>query len=243
MIDMSTFLPPVGAYPCRGGCGGTTELPGVCDDCARRIDAEEHNAQLSAAYKSIPVDFGWARAGDSLMFDRVPKFRRDGLDLDTSAKVIQQISRSQMVLIHGKAGTGKTSLACATLRAIIDAGRYGATYDAHRTAKRARFFSARQVATTLRRDEYNVDAPEVAPRALVARATVALIDDVGQECGGSYRANDRSKVLAEILADRYDAGARTIITTFATPAQWSAMYGDGIARRCWDKDRVRVVEL
>lgn len=240
-IDVSGMFPPIGSYACRDGCGTVLERPGVCGPCARKFDAAEHDAQLRTALGTIPAQYAWAYPDAPELATRIAVLAK--LDAARIAERIESLAEHRFVLIHGPSGAGKTSLACAALRYVIDRGRIGAT-DAHfRIAKRARFFAARQIATVARRDEYNVDAPEIAPRALVARASLAVIDDVGQESGGSYRANDRSKVLADIIADRYDSGAQTIITTFASTEQWSAMYGDGIARRCWDKELVKVVKL
>lgn len=241
LIDVSRMFPAIGSYHCRDGCGAKLERPGVCDPCAHKFAISEHDGQLRAALSSIPTQYAWAYPDAPELPSRVSVLAK--MDATRIAERIESLADNRFVLIFGPSGAGKTSLACAALRYVIDRGRFGATEQDFRIAKRARFFPARQIATVQRRDEYNIDAPEVAPRALVARSTFAVIDDVGQEAGDGYRANDRSQVLADIIADRYDSEARTIITTFATPAQWSAMYGDGIARRCWDKERVKVVRL
>lgn len=240
MLDLGGIIPPVGSYPCRD-CGATIERPGVCDPCAAAFAVREHDATLSAALASIPREFEWARVGAPELRQRIKPLCR--LSEALANERVEALAEHSMVLIFGPSGGGKTSLACAALRRIIDLGRYGGTPEAHDVARRARFFAARAIATQERRDDYNPDAPIMSPRAMVARAKAVVIDDVGQEAGGSFRANDRSKLLAEIIADRHDSGAQTIITTFATAEQWSMMYGSGIARRCWDRERVKVVEL
>lgn len=241
MIDAFSLFPAIGAYACRDGCGATLERPGVCDPCAHGFAVAEHDGQLRAALTSIPAQYAWAYPSAPELATRIAALTK--LSAEKIAERIESLADNRFVLIHGPSGAGKTSLACAVLRHVIDRGRFGASDKNFRVARRARFFAARQIATVHRRDEYNVDAPEIAPRALVSRSAFAVIDDVGQESGGSFRSDDRSKMVADILADRYDSGAQTIITTFATDKQWAAMYGDGIARRCWDKELVKVVKL
>lgn len=228
------IIPPAGRYPCNGGCGDFTVMPGVCDPCAARVQREEQDAGLAAAYASIPAEFRWARPTAQELTGRVHKLK-PGPDVEARVRALGDAPR---VLLHGAGGAGKTSLACAVLRHVIDAGRYPAPAAAFNLARRARFVAARCIAD--RRDE---SEPYRVLRSDCARASVLVLDDVGQEAGDGYRANDRSKLIADILADRHDANAQTIVTTFADESQWRSMYGDGIARRFWDTTRVKVVRL
>jgi DNA replication protein DnaC len=163
---------------------------------------------------------------------------------DTITKSLRALADKPVLLIQGKSGSGKTSLACAVLRLLIDDGKHPATGAAFDQARCARFASARVLAP---RDWKEAQDPhahaEANGRGAAGRASILVLDDVGQEAGDGYKANDRSKLIADILADRHDDGARTIVTTFASKTEWQAMYGDGCARRYWDTARVEVVTL
>lgn len=243
MLDGSDdIMPRPGRYACRGDCGGIVERPGVCGPCGVKRDQRAQDAALAPALASIPPEFRWARADAPEMPARVRRLRN--ASPASVAERVKALALEPMVLIVGASGEGKTSLACAVIHEIIAAGRYPAPAAVHEVARRARFYAARSLTPRDHREATDPDAPtEGSPRGAAARASVLLLDDVGQEAGDGYKANDRSKVLADVLSDRHDAGARTIITTFASEARWREMYGDGVARRYWDAARVKVVRL
>lgn len=242
VFAIDDIMPKLGAYPCRGDCGAVVDRPGVCPACGVELDRQAQDGALAAALASIPPAFRWARGDAPEMATRVRRLRT--ASPAAIAERVKALALEPMVLIVGASGEGKTSLACAVLREIILAGRYPAPGAAHDLARRARFRAARSLADRDPHEAQDPDSPvERAPRAMAARASVLLLDDVGQEAGDGYKANDRSATIKTILEDRHDAGARTIITTFAHRPMWSAMYGEGVARRYWDDERIKVVKL
>ncbi len=244
-MDFSGIIPPVGAYPCRGDCKTILERPGVCEPCGNAIDAREHDATLKPALDSIPERFRWA----TLETIAEPECDKPAPGCCIGHRVrLPRVHRasagnllaSRVIVLIGPPGAGKSSLACALLRAVIDSGRSGMPNAGAARARRARFFAARHLAPSETRDRR--EGP--APAALVARASVIVIDDVGQESGGSFRGEDRSSLVRDILAERHDEGSQTIVTTYADRETWCRLYGDGAARRYLDAaDGVRVVRV
>ncbi len=242
-FDWVTAITPIeGAYQCRGKCGTVISLPGLCDPCAVALETSDQNEALSGALRSIPSEFRWAHADAPELGLRVKALH--GKSSVGSAKAVRLATAYRTVLIVGTAGSGKTSLACAILRAVIDAGRYPARGLAFDEAKYARFYAARSLAPRDWRESQDPDANvQGSPRGASARCRTMLIDDVGQEAGDDFKANERSKAIADVLNDRHDMGLRTIITTPFSEVQWNGMYGDGVTRRCWDEKRSKVIRL
>lgn len=230
--DLLPHIPPVGQYPCRGACGATVALPGVCDACAQADARRARGEALAAVYAGIPSGFRWAALDDPTLARRCPA-------LAGWQASLAQLTRYQVVLIVGVSGLGKTSIACAMLRSRIDAGQWPASEADYGRASRSRFFAAREI--TLPRE----DPTQPAWAPLVRSASFAVIDDVGQEAASDgYKATDRTAKLAELLFDRHDRGLPTVVTTAHRRDRWQELYGDGLARRFWSRDeRVRVVDL
>lgn len=211
-------------------CGSPIDFPmGICDTCSAHVRNVERIREIQDALGSIPPEFAWASPSAPELRERVAGLGNWPGDV---ASFVASLSRLPTLLIHGTSGRGKTSLACAILRNVIDASMLGGA--PHEQAKRARFASAFALGTTGITSEAT---------HLVRSVSVLLLDDVGQEGGDGYKGSDRCAVVKTILAGRHDAQARTIVTTGADVDAWRAMYGDGIARRYWDTSRVRVVRL
>lgn len=226
------LIPPIGQHQCRGGCGITIERFGLCDACGERMARKEHAELMRPAIASIPDRFAWAR----LTSHANPA----GAVLPWMGKPMDRLLGYRVVVIAGGSGTGKTSLACALLRAHIDAGAYGALPRDVDTARRCRFVAARKVPCPVSYRDDNVWNPPA------RHASVLLLDDVGQEAANeSFRANDRSREVGDLLLDRHDAGKRMIVTTGLTRKQWLTLYSnDGLCRRYFDSaPDVRVIDL
>lgn len=235
--DFEGIIPPAGEYPCRGVCGAKVDRPGVCVDCGREHDRREHDATLRLALESIPGHFRWATLEalrDAAYESRVQLKPR-------ALAAADRLLGYRVLVLVGGSGRGKTSLGCAILRAIIDAGRYGAEARAHERARRARFIAARDVF----REPDRRESPH--PATLAVRMPVVLLDDVGQESGrgDGFKSDERLRTMADILCARHDSPwAQTIVTTFAREPQWRELYGDGVARRYWQgTGAIKVVDL
>jgi hypothetical protein len=202
---------------------------GVCRDCGEIIRVREHWMTMKYALDSIPERYRDARWGSQALYDRVPAFR-------TLAPTPQENFVSRIVMIVGPTGAGKTTLACAILRWIIESA--GPDSDARLIARaeRARFIDSRDVPPT--RDE-----PGHYKRA--CGASVLLLDDVGQEAGHGEGFADmaRAQKVSDLLNDRDKRERETIVTTYGTEASWTRLYGAGVARRFWDAPDVKVIRL
>ena len=227
-----------GAYPCRGrACSATVELPGICAACGDRLARADHERSLAKARSSIPERFRWATI-ESLPAHpgRVKMPQRL---LDAAAR----LTRHRVLMLVGPSGNGKTSVACAVLRAAIDAGGFEAPRAAQDRAQRARYYEARKLFTDA--EEREDGQP---PYVLAMHMPVVVLDDVGQEVGGAignFKAAERSKMIGDILSARHeDSRLTTIVTTFARRNEWARLYGDGVARRYFDaEDGVKVVDF
>lgn len=212
-------------------------MPGVCAACGAKRDAAEHAETLLLARRSIPERFRWAT---------MPALQAHAERVRIPAKHLEHVSRLRgyrTLVLYGPSGKGKTSLACALLRAVIDAGAFGAQARAYDMARRARFLRALDVADP---EPLNAETDCRSGEWLASNLPAVVLDDVAQEAAatGTWRSDERSKVLARALARRHDAGHTTIVTTFADRSRWAALYGDGVARRYWDSEPgTRVVRL
>lgn len=235
--DFDDIIPPAGDHPCRGGCGSRVERPGVCEACGREHERREHDATLRMAIESIPGDFRWS----SLESIRSPEYSGRVHLKPRALQVADRLLGYRVLVLVGESGAGKTSLGCALLRAIIDAGRFGSDPKAYERARRARFIDVRELFSEPERN----DTPH--PATLAVCMPVVLLDDVGQEAGRGegFKADERVRTMADILCARHDAPwAKTIVTTFAREAKWRELYGDGVARRYWQGRRdTKVLDL
>lgn len=163
-----------------------------------------HQASLRAALETIPKGFSWASFVAPELAARV---KNDA----AIAHARTAVAEAAGVLLTGGAGTGKTSLACAMMRALVETGD-----------PRVLFVGAYWLAKA--REQYRLgqgEAPEV-ERAI--EASVLVIDDVGIE-------QARNTALSEVIYERHAAERRTIITTGFGFKALAERYGDGIARR------------
>lgn len=185
----------------------------LCLACRDADRAQRRVDRLAPAWASIPARF---READRWSW---PKAR--------AAIVSGEKHGTTNVVLHGDAGAGKTSMACAILATIL------------RAAERSDDWATVEEAATCR---YTTDALLTqavathplgkgdAPAYLEAvRAHVLVLDELG------YDLLDRRHVAKDLLFARYDAGRRTIITTGQKPAAFASEWGSGAARRIWDE--------
>jgi DNA replication protein DnaC len=75
--------------------------------------------------------------------------------------------------------------------------------------------------------------PTEVERALSAHLLV--LDDLGSE------RNTATNAVPDVIFERAYAGRPTWVTTWMTAEQVAQRYGDGIARRLWERDRMTVI--
>lgn len=253
-----------------GLCGTKVEHPGICTPCAILDREREHGAKLGLALESFPLRYRSAKWGSVALADRVPdlwrvmgeeppahlgddpealrvwRVKNGPCDGDGEPLTLTNYLQARIVVLHGETSAGKTSLASAFLRAIIDQAKPEGSQAMLERARRCRFVDARDIPPPR-----NVaDGPSLAADA--RRASVLLLDDVGQEAGAgeSFGSTDRSQAVADLLNYRDKNGLQTIVTTYNSEAEgvagaaarW-ARYGAGVARRYFEADDGLVIEL
>lgn len=257
------FEPPrAGRYPCARSCGQRTELPGLCEACALFLRIEDADAVLAPARTSIPETFRWASANDPALAQRVALHGKDVNSL--VGRMVESMldgSRLLYVIRGPNSGPGKTSLACAVLTSIIDTARSALLEQSQIVSDRrgvspglvraepravylgraARFYSEvnvmppREIAETSTRSTFS----------LALEASILVVDDLGKVSGAradAAQGSNRREVTTELIDQRWNRGAPTIVTTFLTNEQLVAMYDGGIYRRGFTDDRGRVIE-
>ena len=199
---------------CR--CGVPLDHPGICDRCSEKRDRRELTAMFEAARESIPEHFRKAKF-DSLELSGYcgADSARAGLAMldDLLAKTVDGIT------LMGQKGSGKTSLACAMLRAAIDRQ--------HLIALRGRFISC--VDLGLARKDCRLGAkPWIVEDA--EKASLLVLDELGKEA-------DKGPII-EVICTRHDNEKPTIITTPWLESELCAGYDGGIARRILERSAV-----
>lgn len=229
-------------------CPSIIDHPGICDPCGREQRITEHGARLGAAIESIPIRCRSAKWGSIALAERVPDLGRveDMTDDEGRPVPVSALLQARIVVIHGDTGAGKTSLAAALLRLIIDQAKPDSEQATIERARRCRFVDARDIPP-------GAAAPGgISMLATAAGASVLLLDDVGQEAGTgeSFGAADRARVVADLLNYRDKHGLQTIVTTYGAAvggvagvvASW-ARYGAGVVRRYLESGDGFVIEL
>jgi len=240
---------------CLAGCGQVLAYVGACKRCYDADRLSEHRASMKAALASVPARYRDAVWGSAALADRVP-------DLRGMTKTPAELLASRILILYGETEAGKTSLACALLRWIVDqtAPAPLAAFDApeaERAAARAaevqndrasavRFVDAREVPVVR-----NADGAQA---VTVARgASILFLDDVNQEAGtgDAFSAKERCREVSDLLSwvDKHERPI--VITTPAgkdgsaasTTERWTALYGGNIMRRFWRASDAQIIEL
>lgn len=213
------------AFPC-GVCGRDVgRNVWAHDECAEQQRQEALRRELADARASIPSDYAWATFDAREIGERV-KPRKACL---VTAKAWADGVR--MLTLTGPSGAGKTSLACAMLRATIDSGARG--------VETSRFVRSWELAKA--RSEHALGRGEAPLVTLALRAHTLVIDELGEELRSSSRLVRGDTAIRDVLHERQAAGRRTIITTYLSRDEIAATYGAGIARRL--DERGLVIEL
>jgi len=117
----------------------------------------------------------------------------------------------------GPAGAGKTSYAVAWLIKLRQSGVRGTFVHSHTLAR-------------ARQDSGFGHTPVVVERSVKAR--LLLIDDLGNE------PKIEASSVSEVIFDRHAESRPTWVTTAFSPQQIADRYGDGIARRVFERAQV-----
>lgn len=148
---------------------------------------------------------------------------------------LEKFASQRWVIFAGAAGSGKTSLAVAALRAAWEiqvSGPDVSEFDVA-DAKRMMFVHAHRLGVArIQHRAGDGEAPDV---AAAMRASVLLLDDVGSE------RDTANNAVPDVIFERHAEGRDTWITTGLTVPQLKARYGDGVTRRMLE--RALIVKL
>ena len=177
------------------------------------VVARRRRDALRAFESSIPAIYRWARLGHPLLAQRV-----------RLTTIPSEPPCALRVVFMGAAGAGKTSLAVALLRAMLERELARATLpsddDAERIARRYRFAHAHRIGVA-----YLGGLEGAAELRAAIRAPLLLLDDVGAE------STVPSNAVPEVIAERHAEERLTWITTGLSPREIAGRYGGGVARR------------
>jgi len=192
-------------------CGTRIEHFGVCDSCAERNDQNRLNDFRREALSTIHRSYRWATFESRLFGDRVAP---QGEVLAHKVLPALRTRSVPMVVIHGPAGSGKTALACAMMRKLID--------DGSRVGVWSRFQCALELSYVASESKLGSTPYEV---GACLRSSLLVLDDLGQEEPSNRGAARR------VIHGRFGRGKPTIVTTYMDPARLVEVYGEGASRR------------
>lgn len=170
----------------------------------KRIDLEQRLEHLAL---TVPPKYSWASFGSPLLAGRMAEPK---LVATARAAVAGPTLPSSIVLL-GAAGSGKTSLACAILRFLVEEkGLHG------------RFASAFSLAKA--RQEIPLGEGEAKPVQKAMLSKLLLLDELGGELS-------RNTAVQELVHERHANELVTIYTTGLSQSELLDKYGEGIVRR------------
>lgn len=228
---IATVPPPDSSRP------PTPSTPPSSDPGAR------NRALLAQAWETVPTRFRWAR------FDspKLAEYVRLPVGVITALRD-QAPKPAVSTMLIGATGAGKTTLACAFMREVLDLALEAsearcresdqlrershlaplAPWDPVDLARFKRGIHSRFVAAYELARAADEAPLGVEPRALhkARRAALLVLDDLGMDAG-----HRRRDVVRDLIHERHAQGRPTIITTYLTRKDIIAHYGAGIRRR------------
>lgn len=212
--EIESYLQKLSAPRKCSGCRAVTvEGYYLCNGCAAVQTAYEHNDRYEAAIGSMPAKFRTldrSEAGQHVRYS--PKTIED-------ARAAAR--RGESILILGEHASGKTSLACACLHAVIELGRGAkASHDDRCRAARSRYESATGLSWA--RFQWGYGKGEAPAIESACRASCLVIDALGT-------IEKDLASLQHVIRYRGDHRKQTIVTTVLRLPEIVDRYGDDVA--------------
>lgn len=197
----------------------------ICDGCQVNEKRTVRDMQLLRARESVPIKFRTVRFGSPEMASRVK-----GTQFAVAAARKALEGARSVVTIIGAAGSGKTTLACAMLAEVIEAGAdLNCAGEVLERARFARFVDAVDLSQARQEHRLGAAAPPIVLGA--KNASLLVVDEFGRD--------DRKTLdVAKIVHDREAAKRLTVVTTWMDQAQIAAAYDGGVSRRLFEKATV-----
>jgi hypothetical protein len=256
------MMPVPGNYGCVRGCGRSTVMPGICPTCGGKERLAEARREFAGALGSIPEAFRWAGPRVDELATRAHQLvTQNGVsrpgDLAERIAIGVGTGRTKFWTLRGPTGSGKTSIACAALTALCEAGiaswlaapvpgsrrserQPAAESMAVRIARGARFIPAIHLMPP--QDESD-NRPAMFGAAL--RATVLFLDDLGKELSAredTAASAQRAAKTRELIEERWNARRPTVITTALSDDALNSIYDGGTFRRFAGDDQVKFLD-
>ena len=253
------MMPTPGSYGCARGCGRNTVMPGLCPACGNKERLAEARREFGGALGSIPEAFRWAAPrADDLAKRAHQLVTQNGVsrpgDLAERIAIGVGTGRTKFWTLRGPTGAGKTSIVCAALTALCEAGiaswlaapvpgsrrserQPAAESMAVRIARGARFIPAVHIMPP---QDPSDDRPAMFGPAL--RATVLFLDDLGKELSAredTAASAQRAAKTRELIEERWNARRPTVITTALSDDALNSIYDGGTFRRFAGDDQVK----
>ncbi|MEO8801207.1 MAG: hypothetical protein ABI551_25165 [Polyangiaceae bacterium] len=184
-------------------------------DCAEVAERESRRRDALRTFEmALPLKYRWARLGHPLLAKRAK-----GMAIPEAPPT------ASSVVFLGRPGAGKTSLAVALLRSLLERELAAAESadDFDGLVRGFRFVHAHRLGVA--RIPGSADPDEIRN---ATNARVLLLDDLGEDC------DVPSNPVPGVIIERHAEERTTWITTSRTPTAIAERYGGGIARRVFE---------
>lgn len=217
-VNFEFAIPPSGEYPCND-CSTVIPMPGICEQCDQVRSQRHERHVMRGARDSVPELFRWARPNHPDWATRVTESCRAGLRE-------QGGTLPRMLVFVGPAGSGKSSGACAILNRLHDRAVFDAPSDVVEKARRSFFVSVPELLSAASERRYGAEAEPTSLRH-ARSASILVLDDLRPGRPGDF--------VDTIAFARFNQGRTTIFTTWMARAECSRHYGEGFARRVYER--------
>lgn len=234
LVDFKQALPPEGTYRCSQRwegvrCEAVIPYPGICTACSERLEREQRAEAIALRIPAeIPLEYRdvrWENLLELRTDQGKPRVPVTAERFQRIRTLLQGLAPHERVVIVGYSGNGKSTLAAAWARGLIESG-----------AERVCFARARKL-LALRPSVTETAAPCTVAEYAEA-ASWLVIDDLGDELHNapaeSGIAAQRIEAMRTLLAERYERRRGFVLTTGLTEEKIGEIYNDGTRRRVFE---------